>query len=499
MEDIKLKDVVLDWDDFRLSEITFFQSMDINGETWFLAGSGASGAVTSFRLDSTGAAQLEDIEWLENDLGPLSHNGGFLVETGDQDRLITLSRLDGNVMTQTVDNGMLSAGQQLLDNHGQSVSATIMTDFNHAGQTFLLGAGGDAGDLTLYAMGQNGRVAQSTQIASVGTNKASVEGITDMLEIASGGHTFIVSSSNTDNSLNSYQMNDAGQLEFVDRVTAADGMWVSGLDGLTVIEQDGQAFVLGVSAAAGAMVSVRMNPMGVFFVSDVVYDSRDTRFDGATAIDSFGVDDRNFVLSGGSDQGLTLFELMDDGSLFHHSSIAQDNDWHIGNVQAIETIVQGDTLEILVSGSATGGIAQLTLNLADIGVKRHGTDAADTIAGTTADDFLFGGAGDDFLSGGAGDDILFANQGQDQLTGGEGNDMFVFEADGISDNVQDFQLGQDQLHLGGWGRLYDYRDLSISSHENGAKIRWHDEELTIVNADGGSIDPNAWTSNDFVF
>ena len=65
--------------------------------------------------------------------------------------------------------------------------------------------------------------------------------------------------------------------------------------------------------------------MGVLFISDIAYDDRDTRFNGATTTDSFSVNDQNFVLSVSADQGLSLFEVLPAGKLFLLSSIAQNN------------------------------------------------------------------------------------------------------------------------------------------------------------------------------
>lgn len=49
---------------------------------------------------------------------------------------------------------------------------------------------------------------------------------------------------------------------------------------------------------------------------------------------------------GGQDDGIALFELLLDGQLHHHQSLAQSQDWQIGAVQALQAQVQGDQLQI---------------------------------------------------------------------------------------------------------------------------------------------------------
>ncbi|WP_210385766.1 type I secretion C-terminal target domain-containing protein [Hoeflea sp. EC-HK425] len=64
-----------------------------------------------------------------------------------------------------------------------------------------------------------------------------------------------------------------------------------------------------------------------------------------------------------------------------------------------------------------------------------GNDLANTLTGNGGDNTLLGLGGDDLLFGGEGDDILNGGLGLDTLTGGDGGDTFVFDADALSDAV----------------------------------------------------------------
>ncbi|MCO6407390.1 beta strand repeat-containing protein, partial [Hoeflea alexandrii] len=64
-----------------------------------------------------------------------------------------------------------------------------------------------------------------------------------------------------------------------------------------------------------------------------------------------------------------------------------------------------------------------------------GNDLANTLTGNGGDNTLLGLGGDDLLFGGEGDDILNGGLGFDTLTGGDGGDTFVFDADALSDAV----------------------------------------------------------------
>jgi Ca2+-binding RTX toxin-like protein/chemotaxis receptor (MCP) glutamine deamidase CheD len=64
-----------------------------------------------------------------------------------------------------------------------------------------------------------------------------------------------------------------------------------------------------------------------------------------------------------------------------------------------------------------------------------GSSGSDALFGGAGDDELFGLAGDDFLFGDGNNDILNGGLGFDTLTGGDGGDTFVFDADALSDAV----------------------------------------------------------------
>jgi len=113
-----------------------------------------------------------------------------------------------------------------------------------------------------------------------------------------------------------------------------------------------------------------------------------------------------------------------------------------------------------------------------------GGSGADTLLGGLGQDSLVGGSGNDFLSGDGystyfgSDDRLDGGTGNDKLTGGLGADVFVFRPNEGTDTIaifnvgtqtekgRDFQVGQDQLMLLGFGysdandALSDFSDTS---------------------------------------
>jgi Ca2+-binding RTX toxin-like protein len=118
-----------------------------------------------------------------------------------------------------------------------------------------------------------------------------------------------------------------------------------------------------------------------------------------------------------------------------------------------------------------------------------GFDGHDTLEGQAGRDTLEGGGGNDLLSGGSGDDRVQDGSGLDTLAGGSGADLFVLVADGQSDTITDFTLGEDSIDLSLWSGLTGIGQLVMAGTATGLTISFGGETLVVRSADGRSIAP----------
>ncbi len=187
------------------------------------------------------------------------------------------------------------------DSTGHEIQASALVEVERNNQKYINSTNLDTG-ITLYSLDENWHVSTRSQPAP--SLKSGPEHPSDVIAFEIGVQSFVVAASQSDGRLSAYRLNDGGQLEFTYMLAPADGLWVDGLDTIIPLTGGGQSYVIGVSAGASALVAVRLNPMGVFFVSDIVHDTRDTRFDDATTLTSFEAGGRSFVVTGGSDAGV---------------------------------------------------------------------------------------------------------------------------------------------------------------------------------------------------
>jgi Ca2+-binding RTX toxin-like protein len=107
------------------------------------------------------------------------------------------------------------------------------------------------------------------------------------------------------------------------------------------------------------------------------------------------------------------------------------------------------------------------------------------LTGSHGNDVMIGPKhGGAVFRGGAGDDLIFDGAGSDTLTGGAGADVFIFDADGATDTVTDFDPALDRIDLSRIPMLYDPADVEIVTTASGAEIRVRGELMIVHSATG---------------
>lgn len=76
-----------------------------------------------------------------------------------------------------------------------------------------------------------------------------------------------------------------------------------------------------------------------------------------------------------------------------------------------------------------------------------GGEGNDRVKGSSGDDIVDGGGGNDRVIGGNGADTLDGGAGSDRYNGGLGADTLIFEVDGVSDKINDFEDGLDLIDV----------------------------------------------------
>ncbi|EAQ03086.1 hypothetical protein OB2597_13118 [Pseudooceanicola batsensis HTCC2597] len=465
-----------------------------DGAHWLYSGAQANGTVTRFRLTETGPVEnpamvpisapgstyrIEDFATVTHDDAPRLLASGL-----DRESLIAFDIApDGRLVSQVpVTDGLTGPVAQI---HAVEIG----------GRDFLIAGARDSAGLGIYEYGGAGPFVQRDTITD--HVKAAAADTADITSVAIGSETFVVTASATENGISSYRVDSTGRATLIDTLGAKDGLWLAGLDSVTPVTADGTEYVVVAGTNSSSLSLVRVNKMGVLFTADHAIDSLSSRFEKVDAVTGFSIENRGFVVAGGADDGLSLLEVLPDRSLFHHSVLVNSAGGALENISALASTTIGGTVQVVAAGQP--GLTLATLEAGRVAGLIKGGGGADRLEGGAANDLLWADSGNDVLIGGAGDDILSGGAGRDELTGGAGADVFIFSGEAQRDVVTDFDVGEDRLDLGRWGRLYDVGSLTIQEQPDGAVISHGAKSLQLISADHAPLSVESFTNDSFLF
>ncbi len=294
-----------------------------------------------------------------------------------------------------------------------------------------------------------------------------------------GSARFLFTVDQADNGISSYQINTGGGLTDADSISVEDGLWIDAPTALETVQVQGQTFLVLASAGSSSLSVMEVSVTGEMRVTDHVLDDRDSRFAGATALETVIYRDQAYVIVGGADDGISIYQVLPGGRMVGVAHLADTLEAGLANVSAIAAHVSDDGVDIFVASAVEPGITRLFF---DPGAGGGGTRT--------------GSAGDDTLVGNWGNDILIDGAGSDTLEGRGGRDLFAMSADGDADTISDFSLGQDRIDLSNWRSLRNLGQLDMQETATGLRIEFGDEVLIVHSANGRGIDPATLVRSD---
>lgn len=466
-------------------------TVDVAGTLRLVFSARDGNLLNSVALGQSTFQPMGDIVW-SRQIGP-----DFAIQqTPTLSRLFNLSAFDTPLAMNTVAaNGSLGSATSVAVTSGTSLrDVTAMQVLEFAGGDMAVIAQRGGAGLSLFQLSDAGVLRPVAQILDGA--KTYLDGVADTAMLQRGADQLLLAISPLENGISSYRISANGSVEWIDSLGAQNGLPLNGISMLQTVTMAGTDFAVMAATNSDSLTVVRVNPMGVFFQTDHVVDDLNTRFDAIQAFDSFVAQGRFFVVAAGRDAGISVFELVPNGTLSHVETFSLEGGQGLQAVSAIKTEVVGNSVDVLMVDARADRILQYDLSLATLGGR---VDAvAGSATGDGMDNLLWGSAGADTLNGGAGDDRLQDGAGSDVLTGGAGADVFVFARDGALDRITDFTDGQDVIDLGDWGRIYSAQSLGITPTATGAEVSFGNERLIITSASGGSL-AGLLSDADFLF
>jgi Ca2+-binding RTX toxin-like protein len=423
-------------------------------------------------------------------------SGLTVQQSGSTTRLFSFESTTGALTVQTIGaNGMPGAAAAASCNTGPLLGVTTFEILGGpTGSQAALSFYGQPG-LGFYGLSASGALTAQTVLAD--TQKSYLGNVSDTLSVTVGGANYLLTLSSLEGGITSFSVNAQGQASLVDSLGTIDGLALAGAAAMQAVGIAGTTYVVIAATSSSSLTVARVNDMGCLFATDTVYDDRSTRFSHPEALDTFQWQGRDFIVTAGTDAGLTVMEMRPDGKLVPTAVGVFETGSGLGHVTAIEAAVSGNRVDFYVVDSGNQKIGDYQMDLSATGGMI--TAGAGTTTGTSLGDFLWGSAAAQTLNGGAGDDVIYDGAGADTLTGGAGADVFILAADHTGDRITDYQLHSDRIDLSDWGRVCSTSALTITPTSNGCTIAWGGESVTLVSATGGSLSAASFTDADFIF
>ncbi len=441
-----------------------------------ISGTGQVSLVNSVQFAGTTAAGTE----ARLTAGSSASEGAFLAISG-------VSPQDGQIIPLSV-SGALGVQEELsgVGTVNQAVSMTL-------GASSLLVSASQGGGLETFWDDGQGYLSGSSLADSADRYLADVAGSVGFLD---GGTPYIATVSATEHGVNVASVQQSGLVQ-TGSIGAAETLPVGTPLDIAALTHFGTPWLF-IASEGTSSLSVLQVSDGVPLLSDHVYDSAITRFQGASEVTAVSNGDVAYVAVGGAEGGVSLFTMLPGGRLVHLDSVAEEETVPLDQIGTLDAFVANDAIQIVAASSREAGLTRLTYDVSQFGSVELAPSDGSGAAGTGLDDQVIGSVAGETLFGLAGDDILVDGHGIDTLSGGPGADLFVFTADGQADMITDFELGVDRLDLSAFDFLYDVSQLSVAPTATGATLSFGTETLTLVTADQSPLAAQSLTTADII-
>jgi len=471
----------------HVSQVTGVSDVQIgyvSGDHYAYVTSQAHGLITVYKIGSSGGFNYVDQEVFSSQGTPY---GFEFLEIDGVKKALPLGTSTSTFSTLNMNsNGFFSQDNSFTASVANNGSFQAATHLELTSGHYVYAVQSNGIGIELYKLDASGNL--QIHPANVLNIEEQTLSVGALKTVTIGNQNYLFATSLTEQEITVYFVKPNGVPQKLTAFGVDQNLGVAEPTHLEHVQIAGVDFLVMGSSGSSSITIFKVLDGGHLIVTDHVFDELNTRFQKLPEMHVIDVAGRAMVVAGGADDGLTLLELLPDGTLIHHDTIADQMYSSLDGVSGLSAFVDGTTVHVYAAGQSDIGVSHFSFSLGTIGAIETGGFASDQITGTAGRDILTGNNGDDIISGLGGNDILVDGKGQDILTGGAGADRFVLSSDNHHDIITDFQVGIDTLDLSNYQLFRNMGQLNVVSHVDGATVTFFGESLRIFTLDGQSLD-----------
>lgn len=469
----------------------------IDGQWRLYSASESSFGLGAFSINGSGALGALDFVNFGASSGTLGVTEIEIADVEGTDVLIPTGRYDNRIALHELDN--LGNFDAVTGPSGGPASVSRVANLTLGNKTFAFVSELNGDGFSVYQI--SAAMQMSYMSSQVDTNATHIGDITSMVTARAYNKSFLFAASGFDAGVTSYTVNSQGQTVQRQNVGPESGLGIAAPSDMATVMVGNDLYMLLVSSQTDSLTAFKVSAYGRMRMMDHVFDDGDTYMQDVVAVEAVSANGRTFILVGGAEDGLSLFELTPmTGKLKFMDSIADTGALSLQDVTDIEAVVLNDVIHLYVSSNAEDGIAHFSLDLGVITAPVIGTKHADTLYGTAHNDLIMGMNRNDTLYGLDGDDRLVDGRGVDTLIGGAGADVFCFVADGMADILEDFTPGVDKIDMSENEMLYSLAQIELVEHNWGVLLIYGRDRIKLMdNAAVGEMNVSDLVESDFIF
>lgn len=445
---LTIADSVVDFDTSpELNGATSVKTVMLDGTTYVYVTSHDDDGIQILTLGDDGT--LEPIGHFV-DSSTINMDGpGYLdvARVGDTSFLVVPSRNDDGLTTLRITDSGPNKGQLVLADTIRTGSdhaldyADVVEVFETANGTFAAVSAYFSDAVSIYRITESGQLNLVDRALDTVDSAYKLGGAYGLTIHDIGKKTFLYVGSQDEDGVMVFELNDDGEMSFVDVVNVGR----IDLNGIEAGTFNGRDYLILTDSQNGEFEIFTIGKDGVpeYASTFDAYAASGSMTYRNYFLEIVKIDGVDFILSQGNvDDSVSVYTITPDHGM---EIVTVLRGPLLEGATDIEHVAMGERHFVLVTARDGDRITAVEIGGGDDPIV--GTAEDDRIVGLFGDDDLIGRGGNDLLSGGEGADVLSGRQGKDRLDGGADADILI---GGLGNDVLEGGAGADFL-LGGAG------------------------------------------------